>query len=46
MLFRSARAQQHEVEGYRATGAHSVIVKPFEPRTLVDEVRTILEEAR
>ena len=46
VVFLTARAQQHEVEGYRAAGARSVIVKPFEPRTLVDEVRTILGEAR
>jgi DNA-binding response OmpR family regulator len=41
----TARAQSSEISRYRALGALDVIVKPFDPMTLVEEIRTILAQA-
>lgn len=43
VIFLTAKAQRHEVERYRMLGAAGVLTKPFDPMTLPDEVRTILE---
>ena len=45
VVFLTARVQRHEVDAYLAAGGRSVVVKPFEPRALVDEVRTAIGEA-
>jgi CheY-like chemotaxis protein len=44
VIFLTAKAQRGEVESYKALGACGVIVKPFEVRSLVDQVRQIVEE--
>lgn len=41
VIFMTARAQQREMEEYRASGAIDVIVKPFDAMTLSDTVRDI-----
>jgi CheY-like chemotaxis protein len=43
VIFLTAKAQRHEVERYRMLGAAGVLTKPFDPMTLPDEVRNILE---
>jgi CheY-like chemotaxis protein len=43
VIFLTAKAQRHEVERYRMLGAAGVLTKPFDPMTLPDEVRTIIE---
>jgi len=43
VIFMTAKAQPHEVAGYRALGAAGVIAKPFDPMTLPGEIRTIVE---
>jgi two-component system OmpR family response regulator len=43
VIFLTAKAQRHEVERYRMLGAAGVLTKPFDPMTLPDDVRTILE---
>ncbi|MEB8389376.1 response regulator [Rhodobacteraceae bacterium KMM 6894] len=43
-IFMTARAQLHEQEEYRALGALDVIVKPFDPMTLCDEIQTIWDK--
>ncbi len=45
IVFLTAKAQTHEVEGYKALGAAAVIPKPFDPITLSDQVRSIWERA-
>lgn len=42
-VFMTARAQPHEIDGYRALGAADVIAKPFDPMRLPDTVRGIWE---
>lgn len=41
VVFMTARAQTHEQEAYLLLGAAGVIVKPFDPMTLADQVREI-----
>ncbi len=41
VLFMTAKAQAHEIAGYRAQGAADVIVKPFDPMTLAEEIRGV-----
>ena len=43
VIFLTAKAQRHEVERYRQLGAAGVLTKPFDPMTLPDEVRGIVE---
>ncbi len=39
VLFMTAKAQAHELATYRTLGAVGVVVKPFDPMTLADQVR-------
>lgn len=45
IVFMTAKAQPEEAAGYRALGAAAVIMKPFDPMTLADELRTIYGQA-
>ena len=45
VIFLTAKVQSHEVERYLGLGAAGVIAKPFDPITLPDEIRKILEQA-
>ena len=38
VIFMTAKAQRHEVEGYKQLGAADVISKPYDPMTLVDRI--------
>jgi CheY-like chemotaxis protein len=42
VIFMTAKAQPREVESYLALGARGVVVKPFDPMNLPDQVRAIL----
>jgi hypothetical protein len=42
----TAKAQVHEVAGFRALGAAGVIAKPFDPVTLPAEVARLVAEHR
>jgi CheY-like chemotaxis protein len=46
VVFMTAKVQPQEVEGYRKLGAAGVIAKPFDPMTVSDEVRSLLERAQ
>lgn len=41
IIFMTAKAQVHEVEKFKETGALGVITKPFDPMTLCDEIQEI-----
>ena len=41
VVFMTAKVQPPEIEEYRRMGAADVIVKPFDPMTLPDQVRVI-----
>lgn len=41
VVFMTARAQPYEVARYRSLGVADVIVKPFDPTSLSDEVRSV-----
>ncbi len=41
VVFVTAKAQSHEIEEYLELGAVDVIVKPFDPMTLADQVNEI-----
>ncbi len=41
VVFMTARAQPDEVARYRLLGVADVIVKPFDPMSLTDQVRTV-----
>lgn len=41
MVFVTAKAQRNEIERYRSLGVLDVIVKPFDPLTLSDQVREL-----
>lgn len=43
VVFITARTQSHEVEGFRELGARGVLPKPFDPMTLADQVRGLLD---
>lgn len=45
VLFMTARAQQHEQARLTALGAVGVIIKPFDPMTLAQLVRSLLAAA-
>lgn len=42
VIFMTARAQEGELDRYRALGALDVIIKPFDPMTLAQQVRSVL----
>lgn len=44
VVFMTAKVQQREIDSYLAAGAKGVIVKPFDPLQLVDEVRRLAGE--
>jgi len=44
VVFMTARAQESEIERFRALGAAGVIAKPFDPLTLAKSVRACLGE--
>lgn len=46
VIFMTAKAQPDEVAEYRRLGALDVIIKPFDPMTLGEEVRRIWERAQ
>ena len=41
VIFMTAKAQAHEVEGFKALDASDVITKPFDPMTLCDQLKEI-----
>ena len=41
VVFLTARAQPHELRSYREQGVVDVIIKPFDPLTLVDSILAI-----
>lgn len=43
VVFMTAKAQSHELSAYIEAGAQSVIVKPFDPMTLPEQVVRIWE---
>ena len=44
VVFMTAKAQTQEVTAYRALGAAGVIIKPFDPMTLSEQIRAIWEQ--
>ena len=45
VVFMTARAQTRELDRFKSMGAAGVIVKPFDPMTLADLVRTCMKPA-
>jgi CheY-like chemotaxis protein len=45
VIFFTARVQEHELRHYLALGAAGVIQKPFDPMTLPDEIRRIVDRS-
>ncbi|MEW5682060.1 MAG: response regulator [Pseudomonadota bacterium] len=43
-IFMTAKVQSSEVESYKALGAADVVVKPFDPMTLSDQIRQIWQD--
>ena len=43
VVFMTAKAQSHELDAYINAGAQSVIVKPFDPMTLPEQITKIWE---
>lgn len=43
VLFMTAKVQRSEIEHYLSVGAIGVIQKPFDPMTLPDEIRRIMD---
>jgi two-component system OmpR family response regulator len=46
VIFMTARAYEEDIEHYMRLGAVGVIVKPFDPMGLAEQVRRILSAAR
>lgn len=46
VIFLTAKAQKDEVESYFKYGIADVIVKPFDPETLINQVRTVWEKSQ
>jgi DNA-binding response OmpR family regulator len=42
VIFMTARASQDEIDNYTSLGAQGVIVKPFDPMSLSQEIRSII----
>ena len=45
VIFLTAKAAGAEVERMRALGAAGVLIKPFDPRTLSDDVRALVRQS-
>ncbi len=45
VVFMTAKAQSHELRGYTDLGAAGVIAKPFDPLTLPEQIRALVERA-
>ncbi len=45
VIFLTAKAQEHELESYIQLGAAGVIVKPFDPLKLPQQINSLLAEA-
>jgi CheY-like chemotaxis protein len=43
ILFMTARAAKADLDGYRTLGATGVIVKPFDPLHLAEDVRALID---
>ena len=43
IIFMTAKVQTHEIEEYNDLGAIGVVVKPFDPVALCDDIRAIWE---
>ncbi|QDX25240.1 response regulator [Sphingomonas suaedae] len=43
VVFITARTQTQEVQRFRELGARGVLAKPFDPMTLADQVRALLD---
>jgi CheY-like chemotaxis protein len=41
LIFMTAKAQKHEIQGYKDLGAIDVIPKPFDPMTLAQDITAI-----
>jgi CheY-like chemotaxis protein len=46
VIFMTARARQADIDAYKSLGAVGVIVKPFDPIQLSDEVRALIGRPR
>src|SRR3990167_9451415 len=44
VVFMTAKVQANEIESYKALGAADVVVKPFDPMTLSDQIREIWQK--
>src|SRR6185437_13653636 len=44
VIFLSAKVQVHEIDDYVSLGAAGVIIKPFDPMTLPDEIRQLVAQ--
>ena len=44
IIFMTAKVQQEEIESYKILGARGVIIKPFDPITLAQEIQDILAQ--
>lgn len=44
-VFMTSRAQAHEIEHFKSLGAAGIILKPFDPMTLAQAVRSHLQQA-
>lgn len=46
VIFMTARARKEDLDSYRSRGATGVIVKPFDPLHLAEDVRALIESRR
>ncbi len=44
IIFMTAKVQPEEIESYKIMGAQGVIIKPFDPITLAQEIQDILAQ--
>ena len=44
IIFMTAKVQPEEIESYKILGAQGVIIKPFDPITLAQEIQDILAQ--
>lgn len=42
VIFLTAKVQNHEIHRFKSLGAHGLIIKPFDPLTLVAQIKRIL----